>query len=137
MTILAPSATNISAVRSPMPLVAPVITATLPSSRPMSFSLFWRSCSKYPEPAGTKQATLYRDGSKIMRLLKRPAPNYAFCSMLGLILDRLIGLKWHMGKWINEFRRGWQGISQPSPLLGIGFAAFCLALSTLPGGGFR
>lgn len=35
-----------------------------------------------------------------------------------------------MGKLIDEFRRGWQGISQPSPLLSIGFAAFCLALST-------
>src|SRR5580658_5521096 len=51
--------------------------------------------------------------------------------MLGLILDRVIGLNWHMGKWIDEFRRGWQGISQPSPLFGIGFAVFCLALSTL------
>ena len=51
--------------------------------------------------------------------------------MLGLILDRVIGLNWLMGKWIDEFRRGWQGISQPSPVLGIGFAAFCLALSTL------
>jgi two-component sensor histidine kinase len=50
--------------------------------------------------------------------------------MLSLILDRLIGLYRHMGKWIDEFRRGWQGISQPSPLFGIGFAAFCLALST-------
>jgi two-component sensor histidine kinase len=36
-----------------------------------------------------------------------------------------------MAKWIDEFRRGWQGISQPSPLLSIGFAAFCLALATL------
>lgn len=36
-----------------------------------------------------------------------------------------------MGKWIDEFRRGWQGISQPSPFLGIGFAAFCILLSTL------
>jgi two-component sensor histidine kinase len=35
-----------------------------------------------------------------------------------------------MEKWINEFRRGWQGISQPSPLLSISFAVFCLALST-------
>jgi two-component sensor histidine kinase len=51
--------------------------------------------------------------------------------MLGLILDRLIGLKWHMGKWIDEFRRGWQGISQPSPFLGIGFATFCILASTL------
>ena len=40
MTILAPSATKISAVRRPMPLVAPVITATLPSSRPMLVLLF-------------------------------------------------------------------------------------------------
>jgi two-component sensor histidine kinase len=51
--------------------------------------------------------------------------------MLGLILDRLIGLTWHMGKWIDEFRRGWQGISQPSPFLGIGFATFCILASTL------
>ena len=51
--------------------------------------------------------------------------------MLGLILDRVIGLNWHMRNWINEFRRGWQGIAQPSPLLSIGFAACCLALSTL------
>ena len=35
-----------------------------------------------------------------------------------------------MGKLIDEFRRTWQGISQPSPLFGIGFAAACLALST-------
>ena len=37
MTMLAPSATKISAVFSPMPLVAPVIIATLPSSLPISF----------------------------------------------------------------------------------------------------
>ena len=35
-----------------------------------------------------------------------------------------------MAKLIDEFRRGWQGISQPSPLFSIGFAASCLALST-------
>ena len=35
-----------------------------------------------------------------------------------------------MGKLIDEFRRIWQGISQPSPLFSIGFAAACLALST-------
>src|SRR3954454_13448215 len=39
MTTLAPSATKISAVRNPMPLVAPVITATLPSNRAISVPL--------------------------------------------------------------------------------------------------
>ncbi|SDT32332.1 sensor histidine kinase [Bradyrhizobium canariense] len=36
-----------------------------------------------------------------------------------------------MGKLIEEFRRGWQGISQPSPLFSIAFAICCIALSTL------
>ena len=36
-----------------------------------------------------------------------------------------------MAKWIDEFRRGWQGISQPSPLFAVGFAIACLALATL------
>jgi two-component sensor histidine kinase len=36
-----------------------------------------------------------------------------------------------MGKLIDEFRRTWQGISQPSPLFSLGFAGACLALSTL------
>jgi two-component sensor histidine kinase len=36
-----------------------------------------------------------------------------------------------MAKWIDEFRRGWQGFSQPSPLFSIGFAACCLILATL------
>ena len=35
-----------------------------------------------------------------------------------------------MRKWIDEFRLTWRGISQPSPVLGIGVAACCLALST-------
>ena len=35
-----------------------------------------------------------------------------------------------MGKLIDELRRIWQGISQPSPLFGIGLAAACIALST-------
>jgi two-component sensor histidine kinase len=35
-----------------------------------------------------------------------------------------------MMKLIDEFRKGWQGISQPSPLFSIGFAIFCLALAT-------
>jgi two-component sensor histidine kinase len=36
-----------------------------------------------------------------------------------------------MTKLIDEFRRGWQGISQPSLLFSAGFAVFCLALATL------
>jgi two-component sensor histidine kinase len=35
-----------------------------------------------------------------------------------------------MVKLIDEFRLTWRGTSQPSPLLGIGFAASCLALAT-------
>ena len=35
-----------------------------------------------------------------------------------------------MVKLIDEFRRGWRGISQPSPLFSVGFAASCLALAT-------
>jgi two-component sensor histidine kinase len=35
-----------------------------------------------------------------------------------------------MKKLIDEFRRGWQGISQPSPLLSAGFAICCLAFAT-------
>jgi len=36
-----------------------------------------------------------------------------------------------MAKLIDEFRRGWQGISQPSPLFSTGFAVCCLALATV------
>ncbi|KRR16431.1 histidine kinase [Bradyrhizobium lablabi] len=36
-----------------------------------------------------------------------------------------------MKKLIDEFRRGWQGISQPSLLFSTAFAAGCLALSTI------
>jgi hypothetical protein len=35
MTVVAPSRANSSAVRAPMPLVPPVITATLPSRIPI------------------------------------------------------------------------------------------------------
>src|ERR1700739_493541 len=35
-----------------------------------------------------------------------------------------------MMKLIDEFRRGWLGIAQPSPLLSCGFAAVCLTLAT-------
>src|ERR1700742_5236389 len=36
-----------------------------------------------------------------------------------------------MVKLIDEFRRGWQGVSQPSPLFSTGFAASCVVLSTV------
>jgi two-component sensor histidine kinase len=36
-----------------------------------------------------------------------------------------------MAKLIDEFRRGWQGISQPSLAFSLGFAACCLLLATL------
>jgi len=36
-----------------------------------------------------------------------------------------------MGKLIDEFRRGWYGISPPSPLFSIAFAACCLILSSM------
>jgi two-component sensor histidine kinase len=36
-----------------------------------------------------------------------------------------------MKTWIDEFRRGWQGISQPSTSFCIGFLVCCLLLSTL------
>ena len=39
-------------------------------------------------------------------------------------------------KLSDEIRRGWQGIAQPSPLFGMGFAAFCLALATAARWGF-
>jgi len=35
-----------------------------------------------------------------------------------------------MARWLDEFRRGWQGIAQPSPAFGIAFALVCLALAT-------
>jgi two-component sensor histidine kinase len=35
-----------------------------------------------------------------------------------------------MGHLSDEFRRGWQGISRPSPLFSVGFAACCIAAAT-------
>ena len=35
-----------------------------------------------------------------------------------------------MVKLLDEFRRGWQGLSPPSPLFSIGFAVCCIALAT-------
>src|SRR6201986_1992224 len=36
-----------------------------------------------------------------------------------------------MKKLVDEFRRGWQGISQPSTAFCVGFCAFCLLTSTV------
>src|ERR1700690_3868467 len=35
-----------------------------------------------------------------------------------------------MEKLIDQFRRGWQGTSQPTPLFSVAFAAACIALAT-------
>src|SRR5262249_27112071 len=35
-----------------------------------------------------------------------------------------------MMKLLDEFRRGWQGIAQPSPLFNLGFSTFCVAVAT-------
>src|SRR3954470_18070600 len=35
-----------------------------------------------------------------------------------------------MARWADEFRRGWQGVFQPSLLVCLGFAAFCLVVAT-------
>ena len=35
-----------------------------------------------------------------------------------------------MAKWIEEFRRGWQGVSEPPAVLGFGLAVACLMLAT-------
>jgi two-component sensor histidine kinase len=51
--------------------------------------------------------------------------------MLGLIPDSLTaGRNMMMKRLIDQFRQGWQGTSQPSPLFSGGFAACCLAVST-------
>src|SRR5258707_6171214 len=36
-----------------------------------------------------------------------------------------------MAKLIDEFRRGWRGISQPALPFSVGFAILCLALATV------
>src|SRR6185312_13187057 len=118
MTILAPSATKNSAVRRPMPLVAPVITPTLPSSRPMSLPL-----SIHNRHIGADITDHLKTG------FAQPGDAHIFRSA-GLNLDRLIGLIRRMRQWFDDFRRGWQGISQPPLSLGVGFATLCLALST-------
>ena len=39
-------------------------------------------------------------------------------------------------KLLEEFRRGWQGVAQPSPLFATGFATLCLAIGTAARWGF-
>jgi two-component sensor histidine kinase len=56
---------------------------------------------------------------------------HSFSVTRGLNLDRLIGLMGRMKRLIDEFRHGWQGIAEPTPLLGIGFGIVCLGLATL------
>ena len=48
-----------------------------------------------------------------------------------LILDTALGLMGIMTRLIEEFRRAWHGVTQPSPLPGTVLAAVCLLLATL------
>jgi hypothetical protein len=94
MTIFAPSATKTSAVRKPMPLVAPVMTATLPSSRPISLS-FLRSShfclDQYPRLAEATQAVLAFQDRGPNPKIGFAASGRAISAMLGPILDSLTG----------------------------------------------
>jgi two-component sensor histidine kinase len=70
---------------------------------------------RFLKPAAADAVMAVNDG-----ILPYARPYFGFA-------DRLMSV---MGKLIEEFRLTWRGISPPSPLLGIGFAAGCLALST-------
>ncbi len=59
----------------------------------------------------------------------RPKPPPA-SDLRAFWLRRSADIVWPIVKVIDEFQRGWQGISRPSPLLSIGFAVCCLALAT-------
>jgi two-component sensor histidine kinase len=50
---------------------------------------------------------------------------------VGHIFDTPLGLMGAMTRFVNEFRRSWQGAGQPSPLLGVAFAAACLLSATV------
>jgi two-component sensor histidine kinase len=60
-----------------------------------------------------------------------PGPKRLFSGEAALFWVGWSGSTQVMMKLIDEFRRGWQGISQPSPAFCIGFCACCLLLSTL------
>src|SRR5262249_34826105 len=59
-TTLAPSATNSSAVRAPMPLVPPVMMATLPSTIPMRHPFAGAACSARGASAPERLGSLAR-----------------------------------------------------------------------------
>src|SRR5256885_17227207 len=59
ITIFASSATNSSAVCNPIPLVAPVTTATLPSSRPITSPPVAIGSANIPAPRPARQARLF------------------------------------------------------------------------------
>ena len=71
-----------------MPLVAPVMTATLPLSRPMSFS--FQFGSEYRRPDGTMQVPVCPTNERNGPEFASAAPARAYF-ILGPILDLLIG----------------------------------------------
>jgi hypothetical protein len=85
---------DISAVCNPMPLVAPVITATLPFSRPISFplSMFARSrlASIFPSAGDNASELVPRGLPRQNRPIASGASKSPISFMVGLILDSLI-----------------------------------------------
>jgi two-component sensor histidine kinase len=59
------------------------------------------------------------------------ASAWLYSQLDGLILDTPLGLMGGMTRLVDEFRRGWQGVAQPSWLLGATFAIACLVMATL------
>jgi two-component sensor histidine kinase len=49
----------------------------------------------------------------------------------GLVLDTSLGPMDDMARLVEEFRRSWQGLAQPSLTLNLAFASACLLLATL------
>jgi two-component sensor histidine kinase len=67
---------------------------------------------------------------KASEAARRRAPERVFSAPAALFWVRWSGSNQVMKQLIDEFRRGWQGISQPSTAFCVGFCTFCLLLST-------
>ena len=112
-----------------MPLVAPVITATLPSSRPMPVSKPTFDVADIPQPLPATQARARLTAGEVR--LWPEGHNCAFSVAAALFWVACSReLERPMAKWIDDFREGWRGDSQPSLSLAAAFAVLCLVLAT-------